>query len=170
MKLTISLSESSINEAIRQLKQYKRYVDEKTKLLKQRIAKELAIEAQSGFTSAIVDDLLKGGGKNPEVEVSINESGGTMLVIASGEDAIWCEFGSGIYHNTPVGTSPHPRGAEMGFTIGGYGKGYGSRSVWGFYQDGELKLTHGTKAQMPMYNAVKTISERVDQIAREVFA
>lgn len=165
----MSLSEESIGQAIKEVAQYKKRIIEKTELLRQRVAEELANEVRSGFAVAVCDDLLKGGGHSPDVSVSIENTGGITLVIASGEDAVWVEFGSGVYHNTSVGTSPHPKGAELGLTIGSYGFGMGARTVWGFYEDGELKLTHGTRAQMPMYHAVVAVGNRVSQIAKEVF-
>lgn len=91
------------------------------------------------------------------------------VVIAAGEDAVWVEFGAGVYHNGSAGSSPHPKGAELGFTIGGYGKGMGKRKTWGFYEDGELRLTHGAPAVMPMYNAMKTVCDEIASIAKEVF-
>ena len=51
----------------------------------------------------------------------------------------------------------------------GYGKGMGKRQTWGFYEDGELRLTHGTPAIMPMYNALKTVCDEIAGIAKEVF-
>jgi hypothetical protein len=170
VKISIALSEKSISDAIKRLNAYKRGLPKKLEELKRRVAEELAAEVRTGFASAIIDDLLRGGGHPADVTVSIEQSGAVTLVIASGEDAIWAEFGSGVYHNTAAGTSPHPKGSELGFTIGSYGQGKGKRNVWGYYdEDGELRLTHGTPAQMPMYNAVKAVSERIGQIASEVF-
>ena len=91
------------------------------------------------------------------------------MVIANGEDAVWVEFGAGVYHNGSVGSSPHPKGAELGMTIGSYGNGRGSRRVWGYYDEGGLVLTRGTPAQMPMYSAAKAVCEKIDEIARRVF-
>lgn len=104
-----------------------------------------------------------------EVTVSVEHKSGSSLVIASGEDAIWVEFGAGVYHNGSAGSSPHPKGTELGFTIGGYGKGDGKKNIWGYYSDGELKLTHGTPAKMPMYRAVQTVCNEIASIAKEVF-
>lgn len=168
-KITITLDPSSIKDAIKQLDDYKAWVERKTALLVERIGQEVAAESRSGFASALVDDLLKGGGHSADVTVTTEDRGNITVVIASGEDAVWAEFGSGVYHNTPAGTSPHPNGAELGFTIGSYGKGMGTREVWGFYKDGELKLTHGTSAQMPMYRAVKAVCDRIGVIAAEIF-
>lgn len=170
-KITFGLSESDIDRAIRELEQYKVDFLRKMELLRQKVAERLAEEAKHGFNGAIVDDLSEksGGARLAEVNVSVSEHGDLSVVIASGEDAVWVEFGAGVHHNGSVGSSPHPQGTELGFTIGSYGKGNGARQKWGFYEDGELKISYGTPAKMPMYNAVKTVCEDITSIAREVF-
>lgn len=169
--IRINLSEQDIDRAIKELEQYKREIIHKTELLRTKIAARIASLAQSGFNGAIVDDLTNnsGGTRKANVQVSIDERENVSVVVAAGEDAIWVEFGAGVYHNSSAGTSPHPKGSELGFTIGGYGKGMGKRQTWGFYEDGELRLTHGTPAVMPMYNAVKTVCDEIADVAREVF-
>ena len=164
------LSPESIRKAASDLRQYRQELPRKLEELRRLVAERIAADARGGFATAIVDDLLQGGSRNANVEVMVDEAGTTSLVIAVGEDAIWCEFGAGVYHNGPVGSSPHPKGAELGFTIGTYGEGKGARQVWGFYDDGELKLTHGTPASMPMYNAMQRVCDEIARIAQEVFA
>lgn len=91
-------------------------------------------------------------------------------LIVSGKDLFFIEFGAGTSYNGDVGSSPHPKGEEFGFTIGSYGKGYGARKVWGYYADsGELVLTRGVKATMPVYSAEMEIISSVLKVAREVF-
>lgn len=169
--IRISLSEKDIDRAIKELEQYKREIIRKTELLRTRIAERIANLAQSGFNGAVVDDLTdgSGGARKADVRVSIDERENVSVIIAAGEDAVWVEFGAGVFHNGSTGGSPHPKGSELGFTIGGYGKGMGKRQTWGFYEDGELRLTHGTPAVMPMYNALKTVCEEITSIAKEVF-
>lgn len=167
--IKFGLSEREIDRALKELEQYKQDLIRKTEILRERIAERIADQSRSGFTGAIVDDLLKGGQRTAEVNVSVEARDNISVVIASGEDAIWAEFGAGVYRNGSAGSSPHPKGAELGFTIGGYGKGMGKKETWGFYEDGELRLTHGTPAVMPMYNAVKTVCAEIADIAREVF-
>ena len=169
--IRISLSEKDIDRAIKELEQYKREIIRKTELLRTRIAERIANLAQSGFNGAVVDDLTggSGGARKADVRVSIDERENVSIVIAAGEDAVWAEFGAGVYHNGSAGSSPHPKGQELGLTIGGYGKGMGKRQVWGFYEDGELKLTHGAPATMPMYNAMKIVCDEIVAIAKEVF-
>ncbi len=169
--ISLSLSESGIDKAIQELEAYKQDIIRKTDLLRQRVAERLAQEAQSGFNGAIVDDLT---GKNAtpkiaDVSVSVTEQGNISVVVAEGEDAVWVEFGAGVYHNGTPGSSPHPRGAELGMTIGTYGKGRGQKKTWGYYEDGELRLTHGTPARMPMSQAMNTVINDIVSIAREVF-
>lgn len=169
--IRISLSEKDIERAIKELEQYKRDIIRKTELLRKKVAEQIETLAQNGFNGAIVDDLTEdsGGARRAEVQVSIDERENVSVVIAAGEDAVWVEFGAGVYHNGSAGSSPHPKGSELGFTIGGYGKGMGKRQTWGFYEDGELRLTHGTPAVMPMYNAVKTVCDEIADIAKEVW-
>lgn len=169
--ICISLSEKDIDRAIKELEQYKREIIRKTELLRTKVAERIANLAQSGFNGAIVDDLTNesGGARTAKVQVSIDKGENVSIVIAAGEDAVWVEFGAGVYHNGSAGSSPHPKGSELGFTIGGYGKGMGKRQAWGFYENGGLRLTHGTPAIMPMYNAVKTVCDEIVDIAREVF-
>jgi hypothetical protein len=167
--IKIGLSEREIDKAIEELELYKKDIARKTKLLRERVADRIADLSHSGFSGAVVDDLLRGGQKTANVNVSIAHTDDSSVVLAIGEDAVWVEFGAGVYHNGSVGSSPHPKGSELGFTIGGYGKGMGKRETWGYYEGGELRLTHGTPATMPMYNAVKTVCDEITEIAREVF-
>lgn len=167
--IRIELTTQSINKALRELERYKQDFMRKVELLRQRVAEQLAKEAESGFNGAIVDDLVKGEARIAQVNVTVDDRGTVTAVVADGEDAVWVEFGAGVYYNGSPGSSPHPRGAELGFTIGNYGKGNGKKKVWGFYEDGELRLTHGTPAKMPMARAVITVCQDMEKIAREVF-
>lgn len=167
--ITFGLSAREINRAIKELEQYKQEIIRKTDLLREKVADRLAELVKSGFAGAVVDDLLRGGQRTAQVDVTIEDRENVTLMIANGEDAIWAEFGAGVHHNGSPGSSPHPKGSELGFTIGSYGKGMGKKDTWGFYEDGELRLTHGAPATMPMYNALKTVCDEISEIAREVF-
>lgn len=167
--ISFGLSTSEINRAMKELADYKQEILHKTELLREKVAERLADEAKNGFSGAVVDDLTRGGQRFAQVDVSVDNRGSVTVVVASGEDAVWVEFGAGVYHNGSPGSSPHPYGAELGMTIGGFGKGNGKKEVWGFYEDGELKLTRGTPARMPMVLAVTTVCNDIQAIAKEVF-
>lgn len=167
--IKFGISEQDINRAIKELDDYKREIQRKTELLREKVAKRLADEAKKGFNGAVVDDLVRGGQRFAQVDVSIDSRGAITVVVANGEDAVWVEFGAGVYHNGSLGSSPHPHGVELGMTIGGFEKGNGKKDTWGFYEDGELKLTHGTPARMPMARAITTVCNEISQVAKEVF-
>lgn len=168
--ISFGLSVQDIDRAMKELADYKQDILKKTELLRERVAERLCVEAQSGFNGAVVDDLVRGGQKFAQVRVTVDNRGDMTVVVADGQDAVWIEFGAGVYHNGSPGSSPHPHGVELGMTIGGFGKGNGKKETWGYYEEGTLKLTHGTPAVMPMARAVTTVCNEIAEIAREVFA
>lgn len=169
-KTIIKVSLDDIDKAIREVKAYKQSFEKKVEIYRNRIAEELATIASLNFASSTMEHTVRGGVRKPDVKVSVSERGSISVVIAEGEDAVWCEFGAGVYYNGSVGSSPNPYGADLGFTIGSYGKGYGKGKAWGYYDEtGELVITRGTPATMPMYNATKEVMKKAIEIAREVF-
>ena len=168
--IQVGLSVKDINKAIREVEKFRKDFQNKVDTYRKRIAEEIAVQASLGFGSSIVDDVVNGGSRQPDVQVHVGHNGNIAVVVAEGEDAVWCEFGAGVYHNGSVGNSPNPYGDNLGFTIGSYGKGYGKKQVWGYYdEDSNLVLTRGTPATMPMYNAAQEIMRKSVDIAREVW-
>ena len=171
--IKFSLSASEIQRAIREVETFKKDFLKKVDTYRKRITEEIAVQASAYFASSVMDDVINGSPRTPQVHVTTKHNGSISVVVAEGEDAVWCEFGAGVYHNGSVGSSPNPYGKDLGFTIGSYGKGRGRQEVWGYYTDPENKtglvLTHGTPASMPMYNAAQDILKKSVQIAREVF-
>ena len=78
------------------------------------------------------------------------------------------EFGAGKYYNE----DGHPQAPDFGFGVGTYPEQrFAFSDGWWFMKDdGEWVYTHGVKATMPMYNALKTMKENTDAIVKEVFA
>ena len=91
-----------------------------------------------------------------------NENGYTVR--ASGEDVLFIEFGAGARYGYG-----HPEAAENGMGPGTYpGKGHWDDPNGWTIPNGQH--TYGNRPGMPMYNAVKTIEQQIEQIVREVFA
>lgn len=169
-KTIIKCTLDTIDQAIRELERYKADFLKKVEIYRKRIAEEIANLASQKFGSATMEHTVKGATRKPDVNVSVDDRGSITVVVADGEDAVWCEFGAGVYYNGSVGSSPNPYGNDLGFTIGSYGKGYGKGKAWGYYDEsGELVITRGTPASMPMYNSAKEVTKRAIEIAREVF-
>lgn len=170
--IRFSLSEGGIDRAIREVDKYKQEISRKTMILRDRVVERLKEMVEHGFNSPTQDDVIKGEQSTfSDVSVSIIEHGSIKVIVASGSDVYWIEFGTGVYHNGSAGSSPNPYGAKLGMTIGGYGKGHGKQRTWGYYGEGHnLVLTHGTLASMPMAKAMTTICDEVYEIAKEVFS
>ena len=167
----MTLDPASIQAAIRELNAYKKWVQDKADELRNRVAYFIAKDASAAFHAAVAEDLIGEGAVTGGVEVEVEDDGNLTLVIASGKDAVFMEFGAGVYNNGPVGSTPNPLGEKMGYTIGSYGKGNGAKEVWAYYgEDGEVHLTHGTPASMPMYRAMTAVVNDIVKIAREVFS
>lgn len=179
-----SFDTSSIDAAVREIRDYGQWVKRKTEELRKRVADLIVEKAQPVFDAAVVDDtfltVIKKGENLPETPKTANvtvkaEPGGenVTLVVAYGEDAVWAEFGAGVHYNGAVGSYPNPLAEKLDFiaAIGTYGKGHGAREVWGYLgSDEQIHLTHGAPASMPLYRAVQSVSGDIVKIAREVFA
>ena len=175
--INISLSQNSINEAIRQLQQYKNWLIKKTS----QLVKELAevgipvIDENMAKASYTYDEKGVRSGSDTShhsyVEMkSVGEYVEAKLIV-EGKELMFIEFGAGVFYNGEADTSPHPKGQEFSFLIGSYGEGHGAQKMWGYYADsGELILTRGVEAQMPVYKAEKEIKQKYIEVARKVFS
>lgn len=172
---------ASIDAAVREIREYSQWVQRKTVELRGRVAEMIKAQAELGFNGAIVSDTFKvrdGKNTSPEgpilssVSVTTDPRDDSTLVIAHGSDAVWIEFGAGVYYNGGVGNYPNPLAESAGMAaIGTYGKGNGAKERWGYIgEDGKVHITRGTPASMPLYKAVQSVSQDIVQIAREVFA
>nr|DAT11567.1 MAG TPA: hypothetical protein [Caudoviricetes sp.] len=152
----------TIEEYIAKLRLKKRRYNN-SRAMRKAIAKRLQSLISQGFSSAIVD-----GDAVSDVDVTVSDDGTITTVLVTGKDVIFVEFGAGVFFNGSVGSSPHPKGHEFGFTIGSYGKGKGGRETWAYYTDGKVQWTHGTKATMPVFKACEIIKLELPKIIKEV--
>lgn len=168
--ISFGLSEQGIDRAIKELAQYKKDFQRKCDLLRERVAERIAWSASRGFSVALGDDLIGEEAPRPNVHVTVQHGGNISVVFAEGKDAAFIEFGTGVYSNTSAGSSPHPKGQELGLTIGSYGVGYGKQRVWGYRDEaGEIHLSRGVPAAMPMYHAVQDAVNVIADLVREIF-
>ena len=172
--ISFTLDKASIDKAIREVRQYEEEVKEKTELLRKKVAERIQWSASQGFSTAVVSDVFKGTPPSTnDVTVTVTHGDHISIVIADGEQAVFIEYGAGVYHNGGqgmIGSSPHPwvqNGVETRpFFIGMYGHGKGARNAGNIDRD---TVTHGTPAAMPMYRGYMEAKNALDEIAREVF-
>lgn len=164
-KISMTLSRSSINNAINEFKAYKKELINKNDIFVRRLV-ELGLnvvnmkvrqslgDSDDATSKAYVDSL----GKLVKVEIHL-----------TGSDVLFIEFGAGIYYNTP---GQHPLEDEFGMGVGTYpGQTHAFDDYW-FYTDEQGntgQISYGTQATMPMYSASIEMYQQVVQIAREVF-
>ena len=176
--IDMNLSQSSIQSAIKKLERYKRQLATGNKQLVDRLGKlgEEYVQENSKYTdcdSGTVSHKTNAYGALNTAACQVNWTGSEITFI---------EFGAGIYFNggasgNPTADpltgrwnySPHPKGVQMGMTIGDYGYRQGRKESWK-KPDGEW--THGTPALMPMWRAINAddgITKMVADVGREVF-
>lgn len=159
--ISLSLNTKDINRAIKELQEYKRELARKEKMFLEKLAYIGVKEASVRFTTAMYDGVN-------DVTVSLEQTPKGYAIVASGQAVAFIEFGSGVYHNS---SEPYPNPRPEGIVgIGEYGKGKGKRRAWGYKnEDGEVVITRGNPAAMPLWYATEEMRRSILQIAREVW-
>ena len=159
--IKMSLSTSSIDNAIKELRAFQNSLERKKDKLLEELANIGVKEASVRFTTAMYDGVN-------DSSVSLETIANGYTIVAEGNAVAFIEFGAGVYHNTG---EPYPNPRPEGIVgIGEYGKGHGKRQAWGFMDDsGELVITHGNPAAMPMWYASEEMRSKILKIAQEVF-
>lgn len=162
-----NLSNHSLNDLIKSLEFYKNEIVYKNDVFVRRLS-ELGIPIiESNILSSQGDSDKT---HNTYIKLNAFRDYSKATLVCEGKDILFIEFGAGIHYNGSVGNSPHPKGQKLGYIIGSFGQGKGKRDIWGYYADsGEVILSHGTQATMPMYKASLEMQQKILQIAKEVF-
>lgn len=174
-KVVVPLTVAGINELIKSVEDYRRWQQEKAKVLLDRLSAKGLEVTNVKFGTAAYDGT-------PEVTVNVENRGDNVrAVVATGGTVLFIEFGTGVTY-----PDNHPQAAELGMIRGEYGLGKGKQTTWAYYgqpgtngvvannppkeKDGlPLVFTHGNPANMPMYESVKQLKDEIAAIAREVF-
>lgn len=162
-----AFDKSSVDKAIEEVKAIKKEWKQKTKQAESLIAEELAnLINQNLMNVAIADDLINVK-EHQEVHtapgVEARARGNTVTVY--GENAVFIEFGAGIYHNGGV-DNPLSKAVQFDTSIGSYGKGHGNEPYWFVAHN---LISRGTPAYMPINNAIEQIVPMIPTIVRQVF-
>lgn len=159
--IKLTLSAESIDNAIKELEAFRKSIEIKKDKLLGELSRIGVQEASVRFTTAMYDGVN-------DSSVTLETTADGYAIVAEGKAVAFIEFGSGVYHNP---SEPYPNDRPAGIVgIGEYGKGYGKRQAWGFRDDaGELVITHGNPAAMPMWYASEEMRSEIKRIAREVF-
>lgn len=161
--IKFNLSESSIDNAILELRRYKEDINKKIDIFVQRLAQVGVTVAQakvSEHSAVYTGELLNSISLEPGAAIT---NGSKWIIYTGCEWAPYVEFGTGI-----VGSeSPHPSTsiANWKYDVNGHGdKG------WHYYKDGEWHWTKGMPSRPFMFETSQELRTKVVSIAKEVFA
>lgn len=170
--INVPLSIPAYDSLIRKVEDLGNWQSNRAIVFADRLAQEGMEIASVKFSQAVYD------GTN-DVSVTVEPRGNNVrAVVATGGATLFIEFGTGVTY-----PNDHPEVEELGMKRGEYGQGHGKQHSWGYYGDpgtnGVLKekknggfvvITHGNPANMPMYETVKELQDRLTEIAKEVFS
>ena len=170
--ISVPLSIPAYDSLIRKIEDLGNWQSDRAIVFADRLAQEGMEIASVKFSQAVYD------GTN-DVSVTVEPRGNNVrAVVATGGATLFIEFGTGVTY-----PDDHPEAGELGMKRGEYGQGHGKQHSWGYYGDpgtnGVLKekknggfvvITHGNPANMPMYETVKELQDRLTEIAKEVFS
>ena len=171
-KVAITLSGRDIDRLLREVEDWKNWLLDRTTVFLGRLAQEGMKIASAKFEQAVYD------GTN-DVSVTVEPRGNNVqAVVATGKATLFIEFGTGVTY-----PDVHPEAGELGMKRGEYGQGHGKQQSWGYYGEpgtngllkekkngGFVVIPHGNPANMPMYETVKELQDRLTEIAKEVFS
>lgn len=154
---------SSIDRAIRGVKDYQRWLEEKSKELCERLAAIGATRASLDYAGAFYQG-------EKDVQVSVEPIEGGYKVLADGESVLFIEFGSGVTYGYG-----HPEAGTHQLGPGTYPPTNPEKPHWndpkGWYlpKDKGGGHTYGNPPAAGMYNARKEIEQQIRNVVREVF-
>ena len=174
--INLSLTEKSIDHAIQEVKEYRKWIETKTQELVTELGKIGVDIASLKFEKAIVS------GKN-DVKCSLRNKGkNKVAVVATGKATLFIEFGTGVRW-----ADDHPDKPAGLLGRGEYGKGKGKNpGGWDYVGTEEdqgtggifkhsarnglnVYHTYGDPANKPMYETERELQEQFEDIARRVF-
>lgn len=168
-------NQKSIEQAIKELEKYRDSIVIKTEIFIKRLAEigvktaELALATGEGDSDeprfSFLFETLDGIVKGQIIMTStphIDKEGRVFY-----PHLAW-EFGAGIFYNNG---NANPLAKEFGYGVGTFPEQIHALEDHWWYRDdaGDLHLSKGTEAVMPMYKASIEIITQIELIAREVF-
>lgn len=150
---------TSINNAVREIEEYKKWVQKKTKELAKRLA---AI----GVTLAAIEysRVPYQGLKDVNLSIEVGAKPNQYDIVANGETVLILEFGAGVRYGYG-----HPQAEQFGYGPTTYPGQTHAADPNGWYIPGG-EHTYGNPPAMAMYLTGKELHQRVLEVAKEVFS
>lgn len=161
-KIKVSLSQSSIQNAIHEIEAYKQELMRKTQVFAKRLTDEGVILAKvkiSQYPAVYTGELFNSIADEPGAIIT---NGSQWIIYTGCPWAQFVEFGTGV-----VGAeNPHP---NPGLSNWKYDVNEHGESGWFYYKEGEWHWTKGMPSRPFMYETARDLSRIIPKIAKEVF-
>ena len=179
-QIEIELGKKAISDAIKELRKYKLFLIRRNRSIVYHLMQVGWEAVQSSIKTAQTDIPDQTRSVKRTFDLPSTNFRGEVVegqLIATSPKIMFWEFGAGIHYNTPVDTTPHPKGMEYGgklgmdISIGNYSHGINGHSLGQFdsWHEGG-RLVHGTEAAMPMYNAWKYMKSKYVTVAQQMLS
>lgn len=169
-RIKMSLSESSINDAIRRIQDYKNsLVNEKIETFVRMVA-----ELGRAMIVQVVGQISSEENEDPNWTIDYDYKDHSATLYAKNKKILFIEFSAGItygmsnFQSLPNGT-PYGTGYGMGTFNPQSDKWKDPDGWWYQGEDGEFHHTYGNAAYTPMYTADVEMHNNLVRIAKHVF-
>ena len=170
-KITITLSQKSIQDAISQIKAYQNDLTYKCQLLAEKLAErgvEIARLQLADLDAIFTTELIS----SVHAEYKGNTKGGGIWEVVAGTDhAMFVEFGTGIVGKRSPYPGKMPEGIDWQYASGKTIRQLADGRYGWFYQDdnGEWWFTEGMPSRPFMYYTAIQLQDIVVETAKDVF-
>lgn len=170
-KITITLSQKSVQDAISQIKAYQNDLTYKCQLLAEKLAEkgvEIArlqlADLDAIFTTELISSV------HAEYKGSI-KGGGIWAVVAGTDHAMFVEFGTGIVGKRSPYPGKLPESIDWQYASGKTIRQLADGRYGWFYKDddGQWWFTEGMPSRPFMYYTAQELEKIVVETAKEVF-
>ena len=175
IKINLFDGGKSLQQAIRQIEQYKNDLPRKCEEICRRVSE---IGQQTALVA--INEVPQGKAVTLKMDIDSSKTGCKAVLIATGKNVsssddrsfnllLAIEFGAGIHYNK---SSSNPKSKDFKLGVGTFPDQTHAFDSNGWYylgDDGEWHHSYGVKATMPMYKAGTEIRKNIDKVVREVF-
>lgn len=168
-QINVNLSVDGMKELNNKLMQYEQSLSYKVEEFIHRLM-DIGITVTN---AKVAEAQGKDGDKAIPMTATVTERSGNTyygVIYLEGSQALFIEFGSGIYFNNG---NAHPLSKKFGYGVGTYPNqkhALDSGGWWYRGDDDNLRHSLGTQATMPLFNAKMEMELEFGRIAQEVFS
>ena len=163
--IVIRMNSASINDAIKELEKLHEDFLRKLDLF-------VRVLTNDGVAIALLA-IRQSVGSNGDAQIAVGLNNLGDIVEAEiqmiGDEAVFIEFGAGIYYNPT--DPPHAKKVSPQMGVGTYpGQRHAYESGWFYYDaQGKKQYTHGTYATSPLYRASENYRNNAIKTALQIF-